>query len=136
MVPSDASLAALLDEAVVREIVPGGQLVVGDAGNVVIRHTFGRTARVPAPGPRVEHDTLYDIASLSKPLATSAVLLRLVEALGFELARVSGSHRIYIHPEVAEVLCLQPFRGDAKPYQIRQLVVLVEVYNLSLRGRE
>src|SRR6185503_8885696 len=80
VVPSDASLAALLDEAVVREIVPGGQLVVGDAGNVVIRHTFGRTARVPAPGPRVEHDTLYDIASLTKPLATSAVLLRLVEA--------------------------------------------------------
>jgi len=34
------------------------------------------------------------------------------------------------------MLCLQPFRGDAKPYQIRQLVTLVEVYNLSLRGRE
>jgi len=65
-----------------------------------------------------------------------ADLVRLVEALGFGLARVSGSHRIYSHPEVAEMLGLQPFRGDAKPYQTRQLVTLVEVYNLSLRGRE
>jgi hypothetical protein len=40
-------------------------------------------------------------------------LLRLVEPLGFELLRVSGSHRVFSHPDVLEPLCLQPYRGDA-----------------------
>jgi predicted RNA binding protein YcfA (HicA-like mRNA interferase family) len=63
-------------------------------------------------------------------------LLRLVEALGFELSRVSGSHRVYSHPDVVELLCLQPDRGEAKPYQVRQLLALVQGYNLKLRGKE
>jgi len=62
-------------------------------------------------------------------------LLRLVEALGFELARVSGSHHVYRRADVSELLNLQPHRGRAKPYQIRQLLVLVRVYNLSLRDK-
>lgn len=63
-------------------------------------------------------------------------LVQLVETLGFQLARVSGSHRVYGHPGVAELLSLQPHRGDAKPYQIRQLLALIEVYNLNLGGFE
>jgi prepilin-type processing-associated H-X9-DG protein len=60
----------------------------------------------------------------------------LVRALGFELLRVSGSHRIYSHPDVLELLCLQPHRGEAKPYQIRQLLAVIQRYNLKLRGLE
>jgi len=60
-------------------------------------------------------------------------LQRLVEALGFELARTNGSHHIYRHPELAEKVNLQEVRGDAKPYQVRQVVRLVERYALDLR---
>lgn len=60
---------------------------------------------------------------------------RLVEALGFELRRVTGSHHIFIHPEVPELLNLQDVRGQAKPYQIRQLLRIVERYALSLEDR-
>jgi len=61
-----------------------------------------------------------------------AELSDLTEAFGFTLARVSGSHHIFVHPSIPELLNLQEVRGQAKPYQIRQLLRLVERYNLSL----
>ncbi len=51
-------------------------------------------------------------------------------ALGFRLERVRGSHRIYRHPDVPRPVSLQPARGKAKPYQVRQLLRLLEEYNL------
>ena len=59
---------------------------------------------------------------------------RLVESFGFELRRTRGSHHIFVHPEVPELLNLQEVRGEAKPYQIRQFLRLVERYALSLEG--
>ena len=56
----------------------------------------------------------------------------LVEAFGFTLARVSGSHHIFTHPNVPELVNLQEVGGQAKPYQIRQFLKLVEEYNLTL----
>jgi hypothetical protein len=57
---------------------------------------------------------------------------RLVEAFGFELRRTSGSHHVFVHPDVRELLNLQEVRGQAKPYQIRQFLRLVERYALNL----
>jgi predicted RNA binding protein YcfA (HicA-like mRNA interferase family) len=59
-------------------------------------------------------------------------IVALVEALGFRLSRVSGSHHIFVHPQVQELVNLQEVDGKAKPYQIRQLLGLVERYNLTL----
>ena len=60
-------------------------------------------------------------------------LCRLAEAFGFRLSRVRGSHHIYEHRDVPVRLNLQDWRGQAKPYQIRQL--LAEGYSLTLDGR-
>lgn len=62
--------------------------------------------------------------------------VRVVEAFGFRLDRTSGSHRIYVHPKVREVLSLQSVNAKAKPYQIRQFLDLVEAYNLSMEDEE
>lgn len=59
-------------------------------------------------------------------------LTDLAEGFGFRLIRQSGSHRIYGHSAVAELVNLQDVGGEAKPYQIRQLLRLVERYNLRL----
>jgi hypothetical protein len=56
----------------------------------------------------------------------------LAEAFGFQLARVSGSHHIFTHPVVPELLNLQNRKGKAKPYQVRQLFALVEDHDLTL----
>jgi len=59
-------------------------------------------------------------------------MVTLVEAFGFRLSRTSGSHHIFIHPQVRELVNLQNVDGQAKPYQIRQFLRLVEQYNLKL----
>lgn len=58
-----------------------------------------------------------------------------MEALGFELLRVHGSHHIFRHPQVHELVNLQQVRGQVKPYQIRQFLRIVERYALSLEDR-
>jgi predicted RNA binding protein YcfA (HicA-like mRNA interferase family) len=59
-------------------------------------------------------------------------LVALVEGFGFRLSRVRGSHHIFEHPDVPEILNLQNYKGQAKPYQVRQLLDVVERYRLRL----
>ena len=58
----------------------------------------------------------------------------LVAVFGFRLARTEGSHHIYLHDRIAEQLNLQEVAGEAKPYQIRQFLRLVERYDLRMKG--
>jgi HicA-like toxin of HicAB toxin-antitoxin system len=59
-------------------------------------------------------------------------MVTLLEAFGFRLSRSSGSHYIFVHPEIRELINLQDVQGQAKPYQIGQFLQLVEKYNLKL----
>jgi hypothetical protein len=59
-------------------------------------------------------------------------MVALVEAFGFRLARVGGSHHIFERAGVAELVNLQNRKGNAKPYQVRQFLELVEQHNLRL----
>jgi predicted RNA binding protein YcfA (HicA-like mRNA interferase family) len=63
-----------------------------------------------------------------------ADMCRLVKAFGFRLSRITGSHHIFVHPGIPEIVNLQEVDGKAKPYQIRQFLKLVEEYNLTLEG--
>jgi predicted RNA binding protein YcfA (HicA-like mRNA interferase family) len=56
----------------------------------------------------------------------------LLEHFGFANVRTEGSHRIYLHPTIPELVNLQDVGGQAKPYQIRQVLRLIERYNLKL----
>ena len=60
----------------------------------------------------------------------------MARAFGFHLSRVKGSHHIFAREGVRELVNLQEVRGKAKPYQVKQLLSLVESYNLSLGGEE
>ena len=59
----------------------------------------------------------------------------LAKAFDFELDRVNGSHHIFIHPDIPELLNLQNMQGKAKPYQIKQMLQLIETHNLQLRNK-
>ena len=63
-------------------------------------------------------------------------MLNLAEGFGFRVARVSGSHHILTHPAIPQIINLQEVRGQAKPYQIRQFLGLVERHNLILEAGE
>ena len=74
---------------------------------------------------------LAKILAGSRNVAFSDIVL-LAEGFGFRLSRVSGSHHIFVHPRTTELLNLQNVKGQAKPYQMRQFMDLVERYNLEL----
>lgn len=76
---------------------------------------------------------------LQKVLAGSknvrfAEIVSLVEAFGFHLSRAEGSHHIFAHPEVPELINLQNIKGKAKPYQIRQFLKLIERYRIQMEN--
>jgi predicted RNA binding protein YcfA (HicA-like mRNA interferase family) len=70
----------------------------------------------------------------SKNISFNEIVL-LVEAFGFRLSRVNGSHHIFVHPQVRQIVNLQEYNGKAKPYQVRQFLELVEQYDLKLGDR-
>ncbi len=59
-------------------------------------------------------------------------MCKLVEAFGFTLDRIRGSHHLFVHPDVDELVNLQEESGKAKPYQVRQFLKLVAQYGLKL----
>ena len=59
---------------------------------------------------------------------------RLVEACGFELGRQRGSHLWFEHPDLPVSLSLQALSGEAKPYQIRQFLAILQEYPRQTEG--
>jgi len=57
---------------------------------------------------------------------------KLLKGFGFELDRAKGSHYIYKRDGISELINIQNVDGEVKPYQIKQLLSLVEKYNLNL----
>ena len=62
-------------------------------------------------------------------------MVGLAKAFGFRISRISGSHHIFVHPKIEENLNLQDVKGQAKSYQIRQFLKLVEKHNLELEEK-
>jgi predicted RNA binding protein YcfA (HicA-like mRNA interferase family) len=58
--------------------------------------------------------------------------VNLIEGFGFKLLRTKGSHHIYGHDEINELINLQNVDGKAKPYQVKQFLELIEKYNFKL----
>jgi predicted RNA binding protein YcfA (HicA-like mRNA interferase family) len=59
---------------------------------------------------------------------------RLLKAFGFELDRTVGSHRQYVHSAIPRSFPVQPAGKDAKRYQVREFLELVERYALHLEA--
>ena len=58
------------------------------------------------------------------------VSCRTAELFGFKLRGGKGSHRIYVKEGMREMLNFQNVKGKAKPYQVKQLLKVVERYEL------
>lgn len=61
----------------------------------------------------------------------------LLEYFDFVLQRTRGSHHLYQHPDLDEVMNIQPKKDSkAKGYQVRQFLKLVEEHDLKLDAPE
>ena len=81
----DDLITSAMQSAVDDRIFPGAVLLVQFRGQPVYARAFGSAALFPRPQPATL-DTLYDLASLTKPLATTTALVCLVQdgALGLD----------------------------------------------------
>jgi hypothetical protein len=48
---------------------------------------------------------------------------------------MNGSHHLFSHSMVTELVKLQEVAGEAKPYHIRQFMRLIERYNITLEKK-
>ena len=81
-----AALAALLDRYLERGAFPGGVIAVGTPGGPVHLHPFGRLSH-DQDAPAVAADTIYDLASLTKVAATTAMAMILFDEGRLDLDR-------------------------------------------------
>lgn len=91
----DARALAGLDSALADSIsageVPGGVLVVARDGAVVFQRAFGDRATTPSRESATT-DTIFDLASLTKPVATASAIMRLAETGRLRLADPVWKH--------------------------------------------
>ncbi len=78
----DASRLARIDgavqKAIARKEIPGAVVLIGRRGKIAFVKTYGQRAVEPNPEP-MTRDTLFDMASLTKPMATATAIMLLIE---------------------------------------------------------
>ncbi len=78
----DASLLDQIDERVQAAIeegkLPGAVVTIGHGGSIVFQRAYGQRQISPESLP-MQTDTVFDLASLTKPIATATSIMRLVD---------------------------------------------------------
>src|SRR5687768_4816953 len=68
----------LVNADIVEKKLPGAVVIVGHRGKIVYRKAFGNRSLVPTV-EKMTVDTIFDVASLTKPVATATSIMILVE---------------------------------------------------------
>ncbi len=76
--PRLAVIDPIIKQAMADGQIPGAVVLVGHNGRVVYRKAFGYRSLEPRTEP-MTLDTIFDMASLTKPLATATSVMRMVE---------------------------------------------------------
>lgn len=85
--PDFPTVSKVIDEAIAARELPGAVVVVGHGGKVVFEKAYGVRKLdgdqgldgSPAPAEPMTTDTIFDMASLTKPLATATAVMQLYE---------------------------------------------------------
>src|SRR5262245_50186115 len=72
------ALDAAVEAAVRDGVIPGAVLVVGHQGKIIHRKAYGNRALAPSQEP-MTLDTIFDVASLTKLVATTPSIMKLFE---------------------------------------------------------
>ncbi len=73
-----APIATLVEQAIREGKCPGAVVLIGHQGKVVYRQAFGERSLIPIHRPMMV-DTIFDMASLTKVIATTTAVMQLVE---------------------------------------------------------
>ena len=89
--PSLDAVDEIAREAVASGEIPGVVVLVGQGDRILYARAFGSRALVPDPRP-MTLDTIFDIASLTKPLGTALAVMSLVERGSLKLEAPVGRY--------------------------------------------
>jgi len=97
--PAEVGLAAdslsgideLINQGIAEGKLPGAVVMIGHQGSIVFHQAYGQRQSQPEPLP-MEPDTVFDLASLTKPIATATSIMRLIEAGEIGLDEPVGQH--------------------------------------------
>src|SRR6266581_3555939 len=73
-----AKIDRLLEGAISRGLIAGGVVLVGDRQGVLLVRPYGKMSTEPDARP-MKIDTIFDLASLTKVVATAPAILKLAE---------------------------------------------------------
>src|SRR4051794_22682657 len=85
--PEFATVSKLINDAIAGHRLPGAVVSIGHGGKVVFQQAYGVRKLSgepgldgsPAPAEPMTEDTIFDVASLTKPLATATAVMQLYE---------------------------------------------------------
>jgi len=75
--PDFKAIDALMQQAIAKGSIPGGVVLIGHNGKVVYRKAFGSRSLEPAR-EAMAPDTIFDLASLTKCIATTTSVVQLI----------------------------------------------------------
>src|SRR5262245_40942271 len=73
-----AGIDRLIEEAIKAKSTPGAVVLIGRDDTILFEKAYGQRAVVPTP-EAMTTDTIFDMASLTKVVATTTAVMRLVE---------------------------------------------------------
>ena len=85
--PDFATVSKLMNDAIAAHRLPGAVVVIGHGGDIVFHQAYGSRKLAgepgldgsPAPAEPMTEDTIFDMASLTKGLATATAVMQLYE---------------------------------------------------------
>ena len=85
--PDFATVSKLINDAIAANRLPGAVVVIGHGGSIVFHQAYGSRKLAgepgldgsPAPAEPMTEDTIFDMASLTKSLATATAVMQLYE---------------------------------------------------------
>jgi uncharacterized protein YbbC (DUF1343 family)/CubicO group peptidase (beta-lactamase class C family) len=109
--PGAVDLDSAINQAIQEDKIPGAVLLIGHNGGIVYRKAYGYRALLPSKEPMTP-DTVFDIASLTKIVATTSAMMKLVD-----------DGRVNVDAPVTAYL--PEFQGGSSPITVRDLMTHV-----------
>ncbi len=107
---------ALVEADIAAKKLPGAVVLVGHKGKIVYRKAFGNRSLVPTV-EKMTVDTIFDVASLTKPIATATSIMILVEQGKLRLGDTVGMYIPDIDDPQAKRVTIQQLLTHTSGYR-------------------
>ncbi|MFN2393280.1 MAG: exo-beta-N-acetylmuramidase NamZ domain-containing protein [Pyrinomonadaceae bacterium] len=107
---------ALVEKDIADKKLPGAVVIVGHKGKIVYRKAYGNRSLVPTV-EKMTVDTIFDVASLTKPIATATSIMILVERGQLRLNDTIGKFIPEIEDENAKRVTIQQLLTHVSGYR-------------------